>query len=615
MPGTMSVATRRAVVSPFSRPSSLAVGMPRLSSKRRRLLWLVPVFVIVQVAFFQRQQASSDVARSEDGQTLASSRRLLQDSDGRPDCVRPSIEDFPGDFFTQEERQQGGVVIHFIIVIYLCGVLGYICDDYFVPSLEIIAESLNVPSDVAGATFMAVGTSAPELFSSIIEIIHLFSHAGSFITEGDIGLGTIVGSAVFNILGVTGVAGLAVWKNPHRRDAVVQAAMLEGAGRRLGLDEGVARRDSGVGRIAVSDLSAFVHRRLEREQETYEAMILILMFGAYIVVLYFNAQIEYLALLQVRELWLRAAVYQRAGDLVGPGMTPCPDESCVNDTYHYHCYDWHIKARLEGRQTPRMAADDRCGDEEAPAEPTARTRRDSAMSAGEERLRRDSVLLTGSVCKIVEQEEHESLWSMPDEGSVTQILWVLFWPARFLLHFTVPDCRRPSLLKWFPLTFALSVVWIGAVSYVTVWMVTIIGFTLGIPDSVAGITLLAAGTSIPEVFSSVIVARSGLGNMAICNLLGSNIFDVLFCLGVPWLFKALFASTSHEVFINSAAMTYTSVTLLSTVLLLFVIFVLTRWTLNYKVGFACVFMYVIFITLACMYELNVFGDFNPPTCT
>ncbi|KAH7946589.1 hypothetical protein HPB52_001624 [Rhipicephalus sanguineus] len=44
--------------------------------------------------------------------------------------------------------------------------------------------------------------------------------------------------------------------------------MLEDAGRRLGLDEGAARWDSGVGRIAVSDLSAFVHRRLEREQET-----------------------------------------------------------------------------------------------------------------------------------------------------------------------------------------------------------------------------------------------------------------------------------------------------------------------------------------------------------
>lgn len=45
---------------------------------------------------------------------------------------------------TQEQRQQGGVVLHFIIVIYLCGILGYICDDYFVPSLEIIADSEGV---------------------------------------------------------------------------------------------------------------------------------------------------------------------------------------------------------------------------------------------------------------------------------------------------------------------------------------------------------------------------------------------------------------------------------------------------------------------------------------
>ncbi|XP_054932746.1 sodium/potassium/calcium exchanger 5-like [Dermacentor andersoni] len=555
MPDSMSVGTR---MTGFSRPSNLAASLPRLSSKRRRLLWLVPVFVIVQLAFFQRQQASSHAARLEDGQLLTSSRRLLQDSKGRPECVRPSIEDFPGDFFTQEERRQGGVVIHFIIVIYLCGVLGYICDDYFVPSLEIIAESLNVPSDVAGATFMAVGTSAPELFSSII---------GSFITEGDIGLGTIVGSAVFNILGVTGVAGLAVWKND------------------VPIDWFPITRDCLMYGITVLALIGVISNNIV---EWYEALVLIVMFGAYIAVLYYNSQIEYLALLQVealRQRWFPGTV--------GPKPPKGSRKSVAEEA------------------TPLLGG----GDEEAPAVPTARSRRDSAMSAGEERLRRDSALLTESVCKIVEQEEHESVWSMPDEGSVSQILWVLFWPARFLLHFTVPDCRRPSMRKWFPLSFVLSVVWIGAVSYVTVWMVTIIGFTLGIPDSVAGITLLAAGTSIPEVFSSVIVARNGLGNMAICNLLGSNIFDVLFCLGVPWFFKALFASSSHEVFINSAAMTYTSVTLLSTVFILFLIFALTHWTLNYKVGFACVFMYVIFIVLACMYELNVFGEFNPPTCT
>ncbi|GFR12347.1 hypothetical protein TNCT_308081 [Trichonephila clavata] len=65
--------------------------------------------------------------------------------------------------------------------------------------------ALNVPVDVAGATFMAIGTSSPELYSAVI---------GSFVTEGDIGIGTIVGSAVFNILGVTSVTGLLLW-NQH----------------------------------------------------------------------------------------------------------------------------------------------------------------------------------------------------------------------------------------------------------------------------------------------------------------------------------------------------------------------------------------------------------------
>ncbi|CAN7944523.1 unnamed protein product, partial [Ixodes pacificus] len=357
--------------------------------------------------------------------------------------------------------------------------------------------------------------------------------------------------------------------------------------------------------------------------EWYEALILILMFLAYIVVLFFNAHIEYYSLVKVREEWLRMAALRECNGRLGPGLTPCPGHSCRNEVYHVH--SWRSKAPLRKKWFERndAAADKEQDDEATPLvksfqerqEFSTTQRRDSAVSADVERRRRDSILVSESVCKLEEQEEQESVWFMPREGSVGQVLWVLFWPVRFLLHFTVPDCRKESLRRWYSLTFILSVVWIGAVSYLTVWMVTIIGYTIGIPDSVAGITVLAAGTSVPEVFSSVIVARNGLGNMAICNLLGSNIFDVLFCLGVPWFLKAVFASRSHEVFINSAAMTYTSVTLLSTVVLLFGTFVITRWKLNYKVGFACLIMYIIFITLACMYELNVFGDFNPPTCT
>jgi len=56
-----------------------------------------------------------------------------------------------------------------------------------------------------------------------------------------------------------------------------------------------------------------------------------------------------------------------------------------------------------------------------------------------------------------------------------------------------------------------------------------------IPDPVMGLTLLAAGTSIPDLLSSVIVARQGAGDMAVSSSIGSNIFDILVGLPLPWL--------------------------------------------------------------------------------
>ena len=84
-------------------------------------------------------------------------------------CVKPSIDDFPNDYMTQDQRQkQRGVVIHFLLAISMFGALALVCDDYFVPSLEQITNKLHMGSDVAGATFMAAGSSAPQLFASLI---------------------------------------------------------------------------------------------------------------------------------------------------------------------------------------------------------------------------------------------------------------------------------------------------------------------------------------------------------------------------------------------------------------------------------------------------------------
>ena len=113
--------------------------------------------------------------------------------------VTKEAKKFPPDLFTEEQRKQGAIILHILGVIYMFIALAVVCDEFFIPALEVITEKLGVSEDVAGATFMAAGGSAPELFTSVI---------GVFISHDDVGIGTIVGSAVFNILFVLSMCAI-----------------------------------------------------------------------------------------------------------------------------------------------------------------------------------------------------------------------------------------------------------------------------------------------------------------------------------------------------------------------------------------------------------------------
>ena len=97
-------------------------------------------------------------------------------------CSPLAVKQFPQDLFSQSERRMGAVALHCLLVAYMFLGLAIVCDDYFVPTLESISEALKLDDDVAGATFMAVGSSTPELFTSLIAV---------FITKDDIGVGQL----------------------------------------------------------------------------------------------------------------------------------------------------------------------------------------------------------------------------------------------------------------------------------------------------------------------------------------------------------------------------------------------------------------------------------------
>lgn len=140
--------------------------------------------------------------------------------------------------------------------------------------------------------------------------------------------------------------------------------------------------------------------------------------------------------------------------------------------------------------------------------------------------------------KAVEEDMEgawESLKPPFGENFLTWTQYIVVFPLVFVMAMTIPDVRRPGWSKWCYVAFFTSIGWIGVFSYLMVDWAELIGNTIGIPSVVMGLTVLAAGTSVPDLLSSVIVARRGAGDMAVSSSIGSNIFDILVGLPVPWI--------------------------------------------------------------------------------
>jgi Ca2+/Na+ antiporter len=212
-----------------------------------------------------------------------------------------------------------------------------------------------------------------------------------------------------------------------------------------------------------------------------------------------------------------------------------------------------------------------------------------------------------------DDDSPSSVWDLP-KSKCKLVLWVLSIPLIAVMFITVPDCRRPRWKNWFLVTLVLSIVWIGFYSYLMVWMITVVGHTWGIPDSVMGLTLIAAGSSVPDAIASLIVVRDGYGDMAVSNAIGSNVFDILLCLGLPWFLQTAIVNVDEPVKVYSAGLTYSALTLLSTVVLLLVATHVNGWRLTKPYGAFLMVIYILFNVLSCLYELNFFGYVHPADC-
>ncbi|XP_075420151.1 sodium/potassium/calcium exchanger 3 isoform X2 [Tenrec ecaudatus] len=549
-------------------------------------------------------------------------------------CTSPALEEFPKDIFSNEDRKQGAVVLHVLCAMYMFYALAIVCDDFFVPSLEKICERLHLSEDVAGATFMAAGSSAPELFTSVI---------GVFITKGDVGVGTIVGSAVFNILCIIGVCGLF-------------------AGQVVALSSWCLLRDSIYYTMSVIALIMFIY---DEKVSWWESLVLVLMYFIYIIIMKYNAcihqcferrtkgagnmvnglannaEIDDSSNCDATVVLLKKADFHRKASviMVDELLSEYPHQLSFSEAGLRIMITSHFPPKTRLSMASRMLINERQrlissrahanGESEVaikiPIKHTVEngtgpsntldrsvngTRRDDAIAEARHEMDNENDE------DEEEEDEEEGPYTPfdPPSGKLEIVKWIFTWPLSLILYFTVPNCNKPRWEKWFMGTFASSTLWIAAFSYVMVWMVTIIGFTLGIPDVIMGITFLAAGTSVPDCMASLIVARQGMGDMAVSNSIGSNVFDILIGLGLPWALQTLAVDYGSYIRLNSRGLIYSVGLLLASVFVTVFGVHLNKWQLDKKLGGGCLFLYGVFLCFSIMTEFNVFTFVNLPMC-
>ena len=100
--------------------------------------------------------------------------------------------------------------------------------------------------------------------------------------------------------------------------------------------------------------------------------------------------------------------------------------------------------------------------------------------------------------------------------------------------------HKPMLL-----TIALGIIGMCAIiggGNLVVNSASAIAMTLGMSENLVGLTIVAMGTSLPEFITSVIATRKGEIDIAVGNVVGSNIFNILFVLGIAGIINPMSVS-------------------------------------------------------------------------
>ncbi|GBG25402.1 Sodium/potassium/calcium exchanger 3 [Hondaea fermentalgiana] len=504
-------------------------------------------------------------------------------------------------YFDAIDDKWWGVGIEAVVFIYCFFGLAIVCDDYLVPSLEILCIRWNVREDVAGASFMAFGSAAPEI---IVNAISTLKAANASPESINLGLGAILGSSVIAFSVIPGccalfsgplVEVLELKRRPLLRDVLVYtAALVLLVGAFYDHKITLAESSSLLGLYAAYGLVVFFspsvrscyHTRMHGELKQQDSFVL----------RNEEARVEQ----QRRRRSKRKAARNGSSTSLNTAGTSATsltsatggtdssglakglsafdeeDDELGDDDNDDEAIGLDLEARVESETEDTLGPNNHLNYSGARNEHAALL---SGPGAASNSLAESTILQGSGASANGGSANVVSYQAVPRNGTervtfiddsarepflhgsprlsissvesaleelgpvghaVTRVVAAISMPLRVLLHVACPSCERGSATEWrYPLTFLVSFTWVAFFSFVISTVVERWGELTQVPLAFFGFFLISIGAEVPDTIQSVTVARRGYGSMAVSNALGSQICNICIGLGLPYTLTLL----------------------------------------------------------------------------
>ncbi|KAJ4461542.1 sodium/potassium/calcium exchanger [Paratrimastix pyriformis] len=370
-----------------------------------------------------------------------------------------------------------------LIVFFLVG-LSILVENYLEESIEVFIKRWKIPPDIAGAALLALANAAPEIAICLFSVnLH---------KNPELGLSTVVGSAVFSFTTIFAAAFFAMKESPT---PIAWPPIA---------------RDFAVYAIAILILVLLL---CQGTVYWYESLLLLLCYPAYIGLLKgweFVTRRRHPPPTSPTLAPTPAEVESTVTLVISPVPPPVPPGDSINRPD-----DEEVKMSppLPSEDVPLLADD--------PNRPAAAP----APDGGDGAARRPPKPKKPKVKVRV------PCW----------LRWAVapaIWPWRMIWRFTCPNpkwTKKGGWAGWYYMAFVLSLGYVAGLTFIVTFLVQRMVTVFGIASSFFGLTLLGVGSDMADVVNSVAVSRKGHLQMALAGGIGEQILNIFVGLGLPWL--------------------------------------------------------------------------------